>query len=167
MHLGSPLNHPIRSCFPRGLDVEMLPVALADLSRAPFTSQGSYSPFPIKWSLLSVTHLILTTALCSILGWCYYSPLQMGKLKLTEVKWLGQSPKKHWMDTLPVCLDFFSQVPFLSTAIFGVKQEWYVINWLRKAPWAIDSLSFCVGLQQPLSDQRKRLCGQNWWKGIH
>lgn len=56
------LNHPIRSCFPRGLEAEMLPVALSE-----FTLQGSFALFLMKRGPLFFLHLIYTTTWLMVL----------------------------------------------------------------------------------------------------
>lgn len=90
----------------------------------------------------SVIHRILTTALCSIPGQCHYSHWQMRKLKLTEVKWLGQSNEKHWMAATNPALTFQSGA--LPPLVLGAEQEWQVINWLWDAPTShCQLLSLC------------------------
>lgn len=128
----------------------------------PFSLQGSYSRFLIKWGPLSVAHLILTTALCSILGWRHYSHLLNRSSQMLNdldkvTKSIEQTPWTH-----PLTF----QSGALPAVTLGVKQEWHVISW-EMPLWVIAILSFCVELRQSLSDQREGLCGPNWSEGIH
>lgn len=90
---------------------------------------------------------ILSTTPCSALG-RMTSPLKMRNWRLAEVKQLEQSHRINECCHSPRTLSFY-------LGDFGSGVEADRCSWVEQA---CVSLCFCVGLQNPLTDQRERDC---------